>query len=433
MTLHFQPSEDGGLLLRLSGAGEATEPIAYAQLTELLAGGMVPAGQGWGERAGLRNLQRMEAVREERPEDIGRRLFDTLFVGRIRELFCSQLGALNQGEEHGIRLRLSLDITTPRLRRLQNLPWELLWYSGWQAFFALDRRISLSRALDVPRPCGPFPALESIRCLVATASPEGLQALDLEEEVKRIRQALAGQDRIAASYLSPAGPQSIRERLLQPSADILHFAGHGYDDGDLGLVLEGRAKQPYYFEAERWAEQVGDLKLRLVVLNACSTAVPSTFSVEPFHGVAQALIRAGVPAVVAMRQPIKDEAGLIFAQVFYGRLAAGDPIDAALVEARKALRAELPGKSLDWTIPALFLRGESGDIFAAAAGAAEPAEAMGKAEDFARVKVGDLGDSNQVAGNEQFGSGAVWNSLKSEVSVEKAGSGNRIVGNVRRF
>ena len=42
---------------------------------------------------------------------------------------------------------------------------------------------------------------------------------------------------------------------------------------------------------------------------------------------------SGVPAVIAMREPISDEAALAFSRVLDDRLAAGDPVEPALAEA----------------------------------------------------------------------------------------------------
>lgn len=430
LTFFFQNAGPGKLSLRLSGAGEATESIDRARLAELLPNGSTagPAANSDGELRDFGKTHRNSLP--DRPEEVGRQLFDTLFVGQIRELLCSQLGAVNRGE-HYLRLRLALDINSPSLRSLQQLPWELLWYSGWGTFLGLDRRFSLVRSLDVPRPSIDIPAVEKLKILVATASPEGLAPLDLEGEVERIQEALRGQDRIGATFLPSATFQSLRDRLLDPPAQILHFAGHGYDEDGLGLVLEDKWKGPYNCEASRWAEQVSDLPLRLVVLNACSTAVPSSLSSQPFHGVAQALIRAGLSAVVAMRNPILDSSGLTFAKIFYARLAAGDPIDAALVEVRKALRAQLPDRP-DWAIPALFLGGEDGQLFAPPRpdvndGASTSAR---KLEGYAEVET--LGDTTEVAGVNLVGVTATEREQSGRVKVGVAGSGNKIYGYSRR-
>jgi hypothetical protein len=98
----------------------------------------------------------------------------------------------------------------------------------------------------------------------------------------------------------------------------------------------------------------------LVVLNACDTSRigPS----QPFAALAPALLRAGLPSVLAMQRPILDEAAVRFSDAFYRRLCAGDPVDSAVTEARMAL-ARRRSTANAWPIPALFMRTSDGDLF----------------------------------------------------------------------
>ncbi len=68
--------------------------------------------------------------------------------------------------------------------------------------------------------------------------------------------------------------------------------------------------------------------LRLVTLNACEGA--RTARTDPFAGVAGALVQRDIPAVVAVRLEISDEAAIVFAGGFYESLTAGMPVDASL-------------------------------------------------------------------------------------------------------
>ena len=61
--------------------------------------------------------------------------------------------------------------------------------------------------------------------------------------------------------------------------------------------------------------------LRLVFLNACETArAAREDGLDPFAGVATALVRAGLPAVVAMQRPISDAASIAFSRAVHLRL-----------------------------------------------------------------------------------------------------------------
>ena len=99
--------------------------------------------------------------------------------------------------------------------------------------------------------------------------------------------------------------------------------------------------------------------LRLVVLNSCEGARAS--HVDPFSGVASALLRCGIPAVIGMQAEITDEAAVTFSDRLYTALAQGFPIDAALAQSRRAIVAA--GKDVEFGTPVLFMRVADGRIF----------------------------------------------------------------------
>ena len=83
-------------------------------------------------------------------------------------------------------------------------------------------------------------------------------------------------------------------------------------------------------------------------------------AVDPFAGIATALIQAGLPAVVAMQFPISDQAAIAFSETFYQSIAQGDPVDVAMAEGRKKL-----WQLDEWATPVLFLRSKDGVLFEA--------------------------------------------------------------------
>jgi len=97
----------------------------------------------------------------------------------------------------------------------------------------------------------------------------------------------------------------------------------------------------------------------VAILNACEGARSSKS--DPFAGSAQSLVQQGIPAVIAMQFEIADDVASTFAHEFYGALADGYPIDAALTEARKAIFAA--GREVEWGTPVLYLRAPDGRIF----------------------------------------------------------------------
>ena len=126
------------------------------------------------------------------------------------------------------------------------------------------------------------------------------------------------------------------------------------------LVLEDSRGQPNEVTGDDLAGYMQDEKsLRLVVLNSCEGARAS--HVDPFSGVASALLRCGIPAVIGMQAEITDEAAVTFSDRLYTALAQGFPIDAALAQSRRAIVAA--GKDVEFGTPVLFMRVADGRIF----------------------------------------------------------------------
>mgnify|MGYP000470433716 CR=1 FL=1 len=143
---------------------------------------------------------------------------------------------------------------------------------------------------------------------------------------------------------------------------MLHFIGHGsFDEQQQDGVLLMEDSEGY--GARVSSRDLGVIlhdhgALRLVVLNACEGGRSSR--TDPFAGAAQSLVQQGIPAVIAMQFPVTDEAAITFSQGFYGALADGYPVDAALSEARKTLFAS--GSGVEWGTPVLYLRAPDAQI-----------------------------------------------------------------------
>jgi formylglycine-generating enzyme required for sulfatase activity len=75
-----------------------------------------------------------------------------------------------------------------------------------------------------------------------------------------------------------------------------------------------------------------------------------------------------------MQFPISDAAAIALSREFYGALADGYPIDAALSEARKAVAEE--GGPFEWGTPVLFSRSDDNRLLEPATGDARPVVAI---------------------------------------------------------
>lgn len=303
------------------------------------------------------------------PPEIGADLYRAVFQGQVRTLLDKCRGQLEISPELGLRLKLKLDPSEDEAGALADLPWELLCDGDTEDFFALSRQTSLVRYLDVPRPSQPIPFTPPLRILVVSASPRPYQPLDLEAEIQGLDELNRASADVEVGFLSHASTGAVREALSQDTYNIVHFMGHGTFDPGTGegmLVFEGPNGAPEPVSGRAVATKLKDLRsLGVVVLNACDTARDARHpGASPFRGVASALVLGGVPAVVAMQQPISDVAAIRFSAAFYRHLARGVSVDEALTEGRQAIHSARPD-AFEWATPVLFLRIPDGNVFVA--------------------------------------------------------------------
>jgi tetratricopeptide (TPR) repeat protein len=366
-SLRLEPSPDSSYSLSVQspqGEGQGTFHVPRM-------GGLPWAGaRPWGDREGeTRDLVPPASTREAIALAAGKELFRALFRGEVANLFHASLGSLGSRRQ-GLRINLSIDPRRPELALLQQLPWELLCRPETEDFLCLSRRTPIVRSLEAHRERRPAIARpRRLRILAVAASPTDYPSLAVARERANLEEAWQGQEKsVEIVFLQRGGVEEMRQALLEKPFHILHFMGHGkFDAGSSegALCFERCDGTSQVLDGRRLAQLLHDFEsLRLVVLNACHTAVAvGTRGPNPFAGVASSLVMGGVPAVVAMSGPVSDRAAVSFSRALYRRLAAGDAIEEAVTEGRLAIqRAE--AKDGAWATPALFLRGADGTLFA---------------------------------------------------------------------
>ena len=297
-------------------------------------------------------LQRITSA--ENMRSIGTALFKALFPEQVLTLWERARGRLKDGE--GLRIRLRIGPL-----ELKGLPWELVFE---EEFIGLRVRFPIVRYLDLPDPPLPVSVEPPLRVLVAVSQPKDTQPLNVDAELNSIHEALSGlEGRVEMELLSPARREDLLS-MLRRGYHVLHYIGHGkVKDGEGYLVLEGTAQVSDPVEASLLGQMVTDSRLRLVVLNACDTSMVGLKNA--FSCVAHQLVRAGIPAVVAMQLTIRDQSAIAFSRGVYGALADGWPIDAAVQEGRRSIMTELGSawdECADWAVPALYMRAPDGVI-----------------------------------------------------------------------
>jgi WD40 repeat protein/tetratricopeptide (TPR) repeat protein len=362
-TLDFQleispgPERDYQVTARAPSGGEATAnmhlPLTIEELDHQLA---VIKDAVLLSSTVVRRLARPE---EQPVQRLGQLLFDALLTGDVRGLFGF---SYQQARAEGKPLRLVLRVRPPELAQL---PWEFLYDAGRQDYISLS--LPLVRYPQVLDPRRPLPVAPPLRILAMAARPGDRDALQVEDEQRRLIRALAALERDGQVQLNWVPGQTwsdLEDAMDHGPWHIFHFIGHGgfdrnTEEGTIALGTEDGRTDPV--GADDFSRLLGDHhSLRLVMLNACDTGQAS--SLDTFSSTAGALVRRGIPAVVAMQFEITDLAAIEFARTFYEATAKRLPVDVSVMRARRRMK-HAKKDTLEWGTPVLYLRSLESDIF----------------------------------------------------------------------
>ena len=330
------------------------------------------------------------------------------------------------GPDDGLRLRLRLPY------ELAVFPWEYTYTDrsaggeGMDGFIALDPHVAFVRHQPLNTPPSLVPLKGDIKVVAAFASPPkpGLPGLKLQTEKEYLVKAFSDQAGLKPTYLMNAALQDILDAI--PDAGIFHFAGHGlfdrqqsYKPGEFlgagSLVLDDQD-----VEAEQLGINLRSSGVRLAVLGACNAA--RSESISWWDGVAPALVKADLPAVIAYQFTVKDVCAIAFSRQFYQSLAGGMSVERALCAGRiAAYNADKEGR--DWGNPVLYLRAPDGQLFEGAANVVTREEAYRGAEAIITVMAKNVEAGGEVVGTEV----GLMLSGKLKTKVEISGT---VYGNV---
>jgi len=312
-----------------------------------------------------RGVRRLDSPELAVARSFGGRLFKSVFGTEVREFLHR---SLDLAGEKGLGLRIRLRLTAPEL---VVLPWEYLYDPSFNNFLVLSVHTPLVRYLELPQRIQPLTVTPPLRILVMISSPVDYRELevaelDVDQEWTKLNKALADLQRkrlVELQRMPKATLSDLRKQLRQGTYHIFHFIGHGgFDERtqDGVLLLEDEARRGRRVSGHDLATQLHNhSSLRLAILNACEGARTSRDDI--FAGTAQGLVQQGMSAVIAMQFEITDKAAITFAEEFYTALADGYPVDAALVDARVAIRTD--GNDVEWGTPVLYMRSPDGRIF----------------------------------------------------------------------
>jgi hypothetical protein len=353
------------------------------------------------------------------------RLYRTLFpTPEMNYGLAQTMGAIPPGQALHIRLELPAgNRHHPQDTQLFQYPWETLCYGSshlWQ-----NRRVSFSRYIQFQQPLVEPEPVARLNVLVVTSRPRTLPAGAGDDagsmlnalrrrvarypvRVRELPQATTKDmgDFIFERKGTPERPHALHfdghgdfgrrcpngHLSVNADADTCRVCGKGLPDSFSGyLAFEGGDGTAHWVSADELGDLLLDHDLKLVVLNACNSAVGGRGR-DVFNGVAGSLVRRGIPAVIASSFQLDWEAALHFAHCFYQGLAQGEALVEVVDRARQRLRG-LADTPREWYRPVLFLRqggaGE-GQLFQIEAGA--ETEATEEEEEVPQLHIYTFGD-----------------------------------------
>ncbi len=291
---------------------------------------------------------------------LGQRLYSALFQGSIRDSWIAAQG-IAQNQQDILRLRLGLmDDRVPRL------PWEVMNAGDRPLATGTDVVFSRYQVGGAPAYLGGGIVGQPLRILMVLSAPTDQDQLQLHDEAAHLRAELA-RDRsssqgpeIELTILEQPGREQLTQDLEQGNYDIFHYAGHsgwGSAGGDLYLV-NSRTGLTEALSGEDLAGLLVNNGVRMAVLNSCRGGLAATSQGSSLDNLADALLRRGVPAILAMAERIPDDVALSLSRLFYRNLKQGYPIDLSLNRARQGLISSYGSQQLYWALPILYLHPE---------------------------------------------------------------------------
>ncbi len=306
---------------------------------------------------------------------LGQDLYNHLFQGTVRDSWVTAQGVAQNRQE---RLRLRLGLKGDRLPRL---PWEVL-HAGNRPI-AATTDIIFSRYQGT---LGTLPTASTVRdrlkadqhlptslhILMVLAAPTDQANLELRREALQLKEELQSHRSsdsqgalpdIQLTLLEHPGREELTQTLEQNSYQVFHFAGHsspGPSGGRLHLVNSSTGLSET-LNGDDLAGLLANNEIQLAVLNSClgtQAATSDEFDLQGERTLAEALIRRGIPGVLAMAERIPDQVALTLSRLFYRNLKFGQPLDLSLCRARQGLISAYGSNQLYWALPILYLHSE---------------------------------------------------------------------------
>lgn len=296
---------------------------------------------------------------EEFLGQVGRLLFNALISGD--EGISRELSGRKKapGSDPGraltpVLLQLRFD---PGAVEPAQLPWELM--RDEEGYPVLDGRTWLTRYVSYFGDRGDYAPVEKLRVLYVISRPRDQEWLPeyLEKDsIAEIIRGLVLSQAVEIDVITEATTTRLKLALQRKNYHVLHFDGHGGLVEDQGqLCFEDAHLDTDYVSAGELAELLKIHGIKLVILSACQSGMVRGKSI--YNSFGPRLIRADIPAVIAMQFTIPIGATVLFAREFYRSIGNGESIVAAVSGGRQEIARQFSA----WFHPAVYLRAADGE------------------------------------------------------------------------
>lgn len=282
-------------------------------------------------------------------EDLGSMLWQALASDRATQERLTSLIA----DDGRVRL-----VFTVKDGVVSGIPWECLYIPALRVFAGLTLKTSVIRNVLDPVSLVPRTMSRPVRILLVSSTPKNLPWINNKNEIELIRRILgpaARTGKVRVDVLEDPDERELQDRLRVFRPHIFHFTGHGamQPNGEGIIALADEDKMAITVSALRFGEILREQEILLAILDSCFSGGESSYDMA--QSVARVLVERGVPTAIATTREVLDLAATQFMREFYSALADGYPVEAAVVEARRLLRA----KGQDWSAWVMYAVAES--------------------------------------------------------------------------
>jgi len=161
---------------------------------------------------------------------------------------------------------------------------------------------------------------DRVKILAIFGSSDGI---DIDTD-RRLLQALPEAEIV---FLKQPQRQEVNDQLWEQGWDILFFAGHSETRAETGIIQLNAEDSLSLLELKHGLRRAIQSGLQFAIFNSCDGL-----------GLAWELASLQLPQIVAMREPVRDQAAQKFLKYFLEAFSSGEPFYLAVRQARERLQ-----------------------------------------------------------------------------------------------